>query len=62
LDRWDGRSFVWDGRLVEGEKDRTEEGCGLLVRIGLETRVDVDDEGGADGGEQTCLWCKLGGL
>jgi len=55
LDRWDSGGFVWDGRLVEGEKDRAEEDCGLLVRIGLETRVNVDDEGGTDGGEQTRL-------
>jgi len=54
-DRWDGGSFVRDGRLVEGEEDCTEDGCGLLVRIGLEPRVDVDDEGGADSGEQTRL-------
>ena len=55
LDGCDGGGFVRDGRLVEGKKDRTEEGCGLLVRIGLKPRVDVDDEGGADGGEQTRL-------
>jgi len=55
LDGWHGGGLVRDGRLVEGEEDRTEEGCRLLVRIGLETRVDVDDEGGADGGEQTRL-------
>ena len=55
LGGWDGGGFVRDGRLVEGEEDRAEEGCGLLVRIGLETRVDVDDEGRADGGEQTRL-------
>jgi len=57
LDGWDGGGFVWDGRLVEGEEDCTEDGCRLLVRIGLETRVDIDDEGGTDGGEQT----RLGG-
>jgi len=55
LDGWDGGGFVLDGRLVEGEKDRAEEGCRLLVRIGLETRVDVGDEGGTNGGEQTRL-------
>jgi len=50
LDRWDGGGFFRDDRLVEGEKDRAE-GCRLLVWIGLETRVDVDHEGGTDGGE-----------
>jgi len=55
LDGWDGGGFIRDGRLVESEKDRAEEGCGLFIRIGLETRVDVDDEGRTDGGEQTRL-------
>jgi len=55
LDGWDAGGFVRDGRLVEGEKDRAEESCGLLVRIGLEPRVDVDYEGRTDGGEQTRL-------
>jgi len=55
LDGWDGGGFVLDGRLIEGEKDRAEEDCRLFVWIGLETRVDVDDEGGTDGGEQTRL-------
>jgi hypothetical protein len=41
--------------LVEGEKDRTEVGFGPFGRIRLEVRLDVDDEGGADCGEQTGL-------
>ena len=48
---WNGRDFVRYGGLVEGEEDRTEEGCGLFIGILLETRLDIDDEGGADGGE-----------
>ena len=48
LDGWDGGGFVWDSRLVESEKDRTEEGCRLVVGIGLESCVDVDDEGRTD--------------
>ena len=52
---WNGGGFVRDGGLVEGEKDRAEKSCGLFVRIGLEARVDIDDEGGADGGKQTRL-------
>jgi len=61
FDGWDGGGFVRDGRLVEGEEDCTEDGCRLLVWIGLEPRMDVDDEGGTDGGEQTRLWWQLGG-
>ena len=31
-----GGGFIWDGGLVEGEKDGPEEGCRLLARIGFE--------------------------
>ena len=55
LGGWHGGDFVWDSRLVEGEEDRTEKGSRLVVRVGLELRVDVDDEGGTDGREQTRL-------
>ena len=55
LGKWDGRGLTRDGGLIESEEDRAEEGGGLLVRIGLEVRMDVDDECGADGGEQTGL-------
>ena len=36
----------------------TEESSGLLVWVWLEVRVDLDDEGGSDGGEQTSLQAK----
>ena len=55
MDGWDGGGFVRDGRLVESEKDSAEQGCGFFVRIGLEPRVGIDDEGGTDSGEQTRL-------
>ena len=51
----DDRSVTRDGGLIESEENCTEEGGRLLVRIGLEVRMDVDDEGGADGREQTDL-------
>ena len=41
--------------MVESEEDGTEEGGGLFVGIGLEIRMDVDDEGGADCREQAGL-------
>jgi hypothetical protein len=37
-----------DGGLVKSEEDRMEEDCRFLVRIGLETRMDVDDKCRAD--------------
>ena len=55
LGRRDGRSVTGDCGLIESDEDRAEEGSGLLVRIWLEIRMDVDDEGGADGREQTGL-------
>ena len=55
LDGWNDGGFVRDSRLVEGEEDCAEESRGLLVRIWLQSRVDVDDEGGTDGREQTRL-------
>jgi hypothetical protein len=52
---WDGGDFVWDCGTVEGEEDGTEEGHCLVVGVGLELRIDVDDESRANGGEQTRL-------
>ena len=49
------RGLTRGGRLIESEKNCTEEGGGLFVRIGLEVGMDVDDEGRADSGEQTGL-------
>ena len=55
LDGRNGRGLVRCYGLIEGEEDRTEEGCGLFVGIRLETRMDVDDECGANRGEQARL-------
>jgi len=55
LGRWNDGSFVRDSRLVEGEEDRAQEGHRLIVRVGLEFRVDVNDEGRTDGRKQTRL-------
>ena len=55
LGGWNGGGLIRDGGLIEGEENCAEESRGLLVRIGLEARVDIDDEGGTDGGEKTRL-------
>ena len=55
LNRWNGGGFTGDGGLVESEEDGMEEGRRLLVGIGLEIRMDIDNESGADGREQTRL-------
>ena len=48
-------SVTGDGGLIESEEDSAEEGGGLLIGIGLEVRVDIDDKRRADGREQTRL-------
>ena len=55
LDRWNSGGFVWNCGLVKGEEDGTEESYRLVVRVGLEFRIDIDDEDRADGREQTGL-------
>ena len=44
----DGGGFGWEGGLIEGEKDCAKERRRLLVRIGFELRLNVDDERRAD--------------
>jgi len=39
-----------DGGMIESEEDGAE-GYGLFVRVRLELRMNVDDEGGVDGGK-----------
>jgi len=41
VERW---GYHQDGRLIDSDEDGAEEGSGLLVRIGLEVRMDVNDE------------------
>ena len=55
LERRGGGVFARDDGLVESEEDGTEERGGLLVRVGLQLRLDIEDECRADGREQTSL-------
>jgi len=55
LGRWDSVIFARDGRLIESDKDRAEEGCGFAVWIRLQFRMNIDNEGSADGGEESGL-------
>ena len=52
---WDGRDVIAESGVVHIVEDDTEESSGLLVWVRLEFGVDLDDEGGSDGGEQTGL-------
>ena len=51
LDTWNGGDLTGNGGLVESEEDGTEEGRRLLVWIGFEERMDIEDESGADDGK-----------
>ena len=50
-----GRNVAAEGGVVYLIDQDPEEGGGLIVRIGLELGVDVDDEGRSHCGEQTGL-------
>ena len=52
---WDARYVVAKSGVVHFVNEDSEESGGLFVRIGLELRVDLDDERGGNGGEQTGL-------
>ena len=51
---WDGGHVITESCVVHLVDEDTEEGGGLFIWIGL--GVDLDNEGGSDGGEQTSLW------
>jgi len=47
--------IVPEGGVIDLVDKDTEEGGGLVVRVWLEMRVDLDDECGGNGREQTSL-------
>ena len=52
---WEGRNIISEGCIVCLVDQDTEEGSSLVVGVGAKFRLDVDDECGGDGGEQTSL-------
>jgi len=52
---WEGRNVVAECGVVDLVNQDAEESRCLVVRVLLELGVDVDDECGGDGGEQTSL-------
>ena len=48
---WEGGSIVSKGGVVDLVDENTEECGSLITRVGLELRLDVDDESGSDGRE-----------
>jgi hypothetical protein len=55
---WKGRRVVAEGGVIDLVNKDAEESGGLAVRIWFEFGVDLDDECGGDGGEQTSLLPK----
>ena len=52
---WDRRNVVGEGSVVNLMDEDAEESGRLLVRVLLELGLDLDDERGSHGGEQTGL-------
>ena len=52
---WKGWNVVAEGGVVDLVDKDTEESHGFIVRVLLELGVDLDDECGGNGGEQTSL-------
>ena len=48
-------SVITQGCLVYLVNEDTEEGSGLVTRVGFQLRVDLDDKGGSYGREKTSL-------
>ena len=53
---WDRRNVAAESGVVYLVDEDAEESGGLSVRVRLELGVDLDDECGSDGREQTSLW------
>jgi len=52
---WKGGRFVSEGGVIDLVDKNAEESGGLVIRVRLEVGVDLDDECGGDGREQTSL-------
>ena len=55
---WEGGNVVSEGGVVRLVDENTKEGGSLVIGIGLELRVELDDKSGGDRREQTSL-CPL---
>jgi hypothetical protein len=52
---WEGWNVASEGGVVDFVDEDSEESCSLVIRIGLELRVDFDNERRSDGRKQTGL-------
>jgi hypothetical protein len=53
---WECRNIVSEGGVIDLVKKNAEESSGDVVRVLLDVGVDLDDERGGNGGEQTGLY------
>ena len=51
----EGGRVISECSIVDLVDENTGQGSSLFARVGLELRLDVEDEGRSDGGEQTGL-------
>jgi hypothetical protein len=52
---WKGGDIIAEGRVVDLVDEDSEEGGGFVVRVGSQLRINLNDKGGSDSGEQTSL-------
>ena len=52
---WESGGVVSKCGVVDLVDENTEESGGLLACVGLELRLDIEDESRSDGGEETGL-------
>ena len=48
---WERRNVASEGGVVDLVNEGSEEGGGVDVRVGLQLRIDLDDESGSNGGK-----------
>jgi len=56
---WDTWNVVTKRGVVHFVNEDAEEGSSFFIRIGLEFRIDLDDKGRSNSGEQTSLLSEL---
>jgi len=56
---WEGGGIISESSIVDLVDENAEKSRGYVVRVLLEVGVDLDDECGGDGGEQTGLSPEL---
>ena len=59
---WEGGNVVAERSVVDLVNEDAQQSSSLVVRIGLELRVDLDDECGSDCGKQSSLIRLLTGV